>query len=158
MGYALIVIICTFFTVSIILMADICSIVLKYHYRLIRIFDLDEADVEQGLSFPWPSTWSQVELNDGSWEICIPIIHIAYFQNCVREFTNATIDLNYNPLLVPENDVAYFRSFDTAHKMHGFWLEARLARIHGFPKSIYTALNLYQKLIATILLAIYTTS
>lgn len=128
-------------------MANISSLVQQSGYRLIRISDLEETDVVKGFSLPWRPTWSEVELNHGSWEIGILLSHVSDFQNLVRKVSNANIDLEYNPLFVPEHDVEYFISFATAHYMHGFWLEARLGSIYGIPRYFYNVLACIQRLI-----------
>ncbi|KAF4973980.1 hypothetical protein F66182_17686, partial [Fusarium sp. NRRL 66182] len=94
-----------------------CYDLLVWHtgYRLILVSDLEEDDAKEGLSLPWEPTWSYVELNDGSWEIGLPLGDIGYFQNLVRTVSNAKIDVEYNPLFVPDHDVEYFPSFAVAH-------------------------------------------
>jgi hypothetical protein len=93
--------------------------------------------------------WSGIKLNDGSWEFCIPLIYIKKF---VWKYPNANIDLEYNPLFVPQHDVKYFESFSTAHRMNGVWLEERAKRIDGIPRGFYKCLTNIQKLISGVLI------
>lgn len=127
--------------------ANISSLIWYSGYRLIRISDLEEADVIAGFSLPWEKTWSYIELNDGSWEIGIPLGHIDYFRYLIRTVSNAKIDLKYNPLFVPDHDVQYFGSFTAAHSMHEHWLKRRAERIFGTPQIFYNILVFFQRLI-----------
>lgn len=77
----------------------------------------------------------------------MPTSDIHYFQKRVRDVSKAKIDLEYNPLSVPENDVEYF-GFLRAHVMNGFWLERRVECIDGAPKFFYMFLICIQKMIA----------
>lgn len=139
---------CTSLTICEILAANVSSLVRLSSYRLIRISDLEETDVIKIFSLPWEKTWSYVDLNDGSWEIGLPLRDIDDFHSLVRTVSNAKIDLEYNPLFVPDYDVDYFKSFATAQGMHGYWLEGRVERIDGTPKLFYKALVCLQKWIA----------
>uniref|UniRef100_A0A093UXY8 Superkiller protein 3 n=1 Tax=Talaromyces marneffei PM1 TaxID=1077442 RepID=A0A093UXY8_TALMA len=120
-----------------------------YRYRLIRITNLGNTDVVNILSLPQRLTWSTIELNDGSWEFGLPLRHVGNFQKLVRKVSsNAKIDVEYNPLLVPIHDDRYFESFPRARIMNGIWLEERVKRIYGAPKEFYMDLVCIQKWIA----------
>jgi hypothetical protein len=93
-------------------------------------------------------TWSRAELNDGSWEFGMPVSEVDNFQKLVRGVSsNAKIDLEYNPLSVPDHDVTYF-GFPAAHSLNGTWLEERVEYIYGTPKYFYMILICIQKLIS----------
>jgi hypothetical protein len=92
--------------------------------------------------------WSRIELNDGSWEFCIPLDYVDKFQKLARKYSNAKIDLEYNPLLVHKHDFKYFNGFPAAHRMNGIWLEARAEHIDGIPRNFYKCLTYIQKLIS----------
>ncbi|PCG89379.1 Hypothetical protein PENO1_104960 [Penicillium occitanis (nom. inval.)] len=112
-----------------------------YRYRLIRISNLGNTDVRILFSLPRHPTWSHIELNDGSWEFALPLSHISKFRNLVRKAcSNAKIDVEYNPLRVPEHDAEYFESIPRARYMNQFWLQERAEKICGYPKSFYMAL------------------
>ncbi|EEA18482.1 hypothetical protein TMatcc_001230 [Talaromyces marneffei ATCC 18224] len=117
-------------------------------YRLIRISDLGHTDVVNILSLRQHPLWSRIELNDGSWEFCLPLDYIDNFQKLVRKHSSAKIDLQYNPLLVPKHDFTYFDGFPTAYSMNGVWLKARAENIYRIPRDFYTSLIDFQELIS----------
>ena len=115
--------------------ANIRSLVRELGHQNVRISNLEDTAVNSILSL----CWSKAELNDGSWEFCIPIGDIEKFRKSIRHISTAEIDSKYNPLSICSDDLTYF-SIRAAHYLNGKWLQGRAKLMHGLTGEFYGSL------------------
>ena len=131
-------------------LADSFSLTQACGYKLVRVSKLDNAEALAILHDSKRIVQSKAELNDGSWEFGMPTSRTREFQNLVQRTSDAYVDLEYNPLRVPEEDCGYF-GFDAALYLSRTWLQGRASHIYGGPRQFYLHLICIQGIISSLL-------